>query len=428
MKQDSLEAGSPVGSAVGHLAEGLPAVDAMRGLEVLRSLASASPDAAARLILRDVEDLEVATAEDIVKSDVYHLIGVQSSASLEERRQLVHSVVKGAIEGLSAEERKKLFRVGQHLRSTLSDDPAKAVAGEAKEPSPLLQNLILLSAVAAHGPPSGPGDTGVLVQSASDALITCAVGNPQLVADILKELDEELDEETRVRMLQSVPEGQRETISKALKPGGYADQLSWSIRTIHALYEHRWWFALFPIVELVLSFTLEGYCYKNATNWLFADSVLLSVNIWAVYRVCECFSAVLGQLRHDARSALDGLRKAASSHSLAEAAGAMGMALSELECARRCGILIVVLLCSGALWALLGGLYLVLSILISSCSLFSWIFLSACVCVRLMSILWIVGVLQRAWEDLSSLTGALGAGQPSYGGTGSADLEAQHRT
>eukprot|EP00930_Biecheleria_cincta_P091606 TRINITY_DN81207_c0_g1_i1.p1 TRINITY_DN81207_c0_g1~~TRINITY_DN81207_c0_g1_i1.p1 ORF type:complete len:445 (-),score=85.88 TRINITY_DN81207_c0_g1_i1:31-1332(-) len=304
------------------------------GIALLQDLLRRPPAEVASWAVDQASALS-STGTDLERSPIFQVAGALSAVPVEQKQALIHSALAGVAE-LPATKKAQAVRLvmqtknmayhaeNQAVQQQMSSDHKAALSQLAsltgapapsdaapRQPTealtnapPLVQNVMRLVQEARFDQMSQQ-EQKVLAQEARSSAMQLA--QPEQLLEVVQELKPEEREQLTDALVDAkvVPPEQREVVEQAIRPGGYADQVSTTLQYVEMVREHSMYIVIVPFVELVLSM-IVGFmtCGSGLTTWLRTDAINGLATLAACYIGVQKLSPVYEGIRADPMGAL----------------------------------------------------------------------------------------------------------------------------
>lgn len=335
---------------------------------------------------------------------------MQQADTLEVTR-LAEREHAAAMQRLRALEERQAAREGRPTQQQMSHGQ-EHFRDFGHQQEPLVENLLRVAKEAKFNemPPEELRGMAQTVRGQARTLM-----QPQQLLDVVQELNQDEREQLTEALVEAnvVPEEQRGVLEEAVRPGGYADKLGALLRFAAKAREYAWVFIVLPIAEFVLAIILGSLtCGTPLIVWLRVDSLLALCAAATVVVTGFILAPVYRKLNEDPVGAVQRWQMPL------DARGPNGEYRQPTWKARleatvpgvdfdtyRFGgvgiIAIVLLVLLGAVWAVLGVIYLVATMIFGCAAVTTFLCILfigvrfACVVALLWGLYYILDEIQR---------------------------------
>lgn len=240
---------------------------------------------------------------NVEQSPLFHLAGALHHAPVQQTQALIRSAIKG-FSDLPAPRKAEALRLAMQTTSMVQQaggpDLVQQLAGQAASPGaspsggarrpqaasttpaappvlpapPLVQNFMRIAQEAKFNEMPREDFQVIAQEAQADA---ARYMQPQQLVDVVQELRPDEREQLTDKLVEAkiLKEEHRAVCEDALRPGGYADQLSMLFRVIDPVVKHAKAVVAVPVVELLLALLLGLLpCGTPLAGWLNFDALL----------------------------------------------------------------------------------------------------------------------------------------------------------
>eukprot|EP00931_Biecheleriopsis_adriatica_P058110 TRINITY_DN34529_c0_g1_i2.p1 TRINITY_DN34529_c0_g1~~TRINITY_DN34529_c0_g1_i2.p1 ORF type:complete len:434 (-),score=117.68 TRINITY_DN34529_c0_g1_i2:44-1345(-) len=304
------------------------------GIALLQDLLRKPPAEVASWALEQVKTLSSA-GSNVEALPIFQVAGALNAVPLEQKTALVRHAIAGFGE-LPAQKRAEVVRIAMQtadvahraenlaLHEQMASEHAAALGRLASlqnggappaapaQPSdaalesapPLVKNFMKVVKEARFDQ-MPKADMQSLAQDAQREAQQLA--QPQQLLDVVAELKPDEREQLTEVLVDAnvVPQEQRVVLEEAMRPGGYADQISSAVSALEAARQYAWLFLALPCVELFFSLVLGNFaCGSGLPVWLRGDAWLALGTVGAGYFGMQQLEPVYEQLKEDPMGAV----------------------------------------------------------------------------------------------------------------------------
>lgn len=296
------------------------------GIALLQDLLRRPPAEVASWAVDQASALS-SSGTDLECSPIFQVAGALSAVPVEQKQALIHSALAGVAELPAARKAQAVRMVMQTQNmayhsenqavqqqmsqlASLTGAPAPSNAAP-RQPTealtnapPLVQNVMRIMKEARFDQ-MPQEEQKVLAQEAKSSAMQLA--QPEQLLEIVQELRPDEREQLTEALVDAkvVPAEQREVVEQAIRPGGYADQLSTTLQYVEMVRQYSMCIVMVPFVELILSMVV-GFmtCGSGLTSWLRTDAISALATLAACYIGVQKLSPVYEGVRADPMGAV----------------------------------------------------------------------------------------------------------------------------
>jgi len=206
---------------------------------------------------------------NVQRLQIYQVAGALSSASVEDKQELVRNAIAGFAE-LPPDQKAEALRL---VVNTAAAAQVQAAGVPDPESSPLMQNVMAVVQEAKfHEMPKQEQEL-LAKEAREDAM---EMMKPEQLLEVVAELKPEERDQVTEALIEAkiVPEEQQGVLHEALRPGGAADLLVNAMKFISFAQENSGALVAVPFGELFLALLLGVLpCRSGLATWLRADAV-----------------------------------------------------------------------------------------------------------------------------------------------------------
>jgi len=314
---------------------------------------------AVRLAMRSHDILNQAEGLELTRmAEREHAKAMQRLAALEQRQARLEGRPAG-VAGASSPE--------------AGGAPPGAGRGEAAQsrPPPLVENLLRVAKEARFNEMQKE-DLTLMAQVAQGEAVRLM--EPQQLLDVVSELDQGERQQLTEALVEAhvVPEEQRGVLEEAVRPGGYVDQLGRILACVNKARKYAWVFVAIPVIEFFLAVCLVYLsCGTPLVSWLRFDALLALGVAGAVYFTGHTLAPAYRKLNADPVGAVQRWQSMQQERRwrVKLEATVPGVSFDTYR-AGAAGIAVLALLVLlGAVWAVIGALELLATLLMGCSSL-----------------------------------------------------------